>query len=87
MRKLDLAKANFIKAYNLQPDNLKVVNELTKMYFDYRQCDKAVELANKCVGCESAARILGLCSDELKNYMAAEKALLQVIKKTLTMYR
>lgn len=81
MRKLDLAKANFLKAYNLQPSNLKVINELTKMYFDYRQWEKAIEFANKCVGCESSARIVGLCNYELENYMAAEKALLKDLVK------
>ncbi len=81
MRKLDLAKANFIKAYDLQPGNVKIIRELTGLFYDYRQWDKAIEFANKCVDCDNAERIIGLCNYELENYVEAEKALLKVIIK------
>ncbi|MCY7292650.1 MAG: hypothetical protein LH615_10780, partial [Ferruginibacter sp.] len=49
MRKTDQAKANFLKAYELQPTNNAVIKELTNLYYDYRQWDKAIEFASKCV--------------------------------------
>lgn len=81
MRKTDQARANFLKAYELQPNNIQIVKELTGLYFDYRQWDKAAEFANKCVGCENAERIIGLCHYETENYVAAEKFLLKALAK------
>jgi len=82
MRKTDQAKANFLKAYELQPSNIAVIKELTNLYYDYRQWDKAIEFAGKCVGCDNAERIIGLCNYEKENYVAAERALLKVVSKT-----
>ena len=77
MRKTDDAKANFLKAYALQPSNMDVIKELTNLYFDYRQWDKAIEFAGKCAGCDNAERIIGLSNYEKENYVVAEKALLK----------
>jgi tetratricopeptide (TPR) repeat protein len=81
MRKTDAAKVNFLKANELQPGNTAVIKELTNLYYDYRQWDKAIEFATKCVGCDNAERIIGLCNYEKENYVAAEKALLKVVSK------
>ena len=81
MRKTDQAKANFLKAYEMQPNNIQVIKELTNLYYDYRQWDKAAEFANKCVGCDNADRIIGLSNYEKENYVAAEKSLLKAIAK------
>jgi tetratricopeptide (TPR) repeat protein len=82
MRKLDAAKANFIKAYELQPTNAVVIKELTTLYFDYRQWDKAIELANKCTTCDNKESIIGMSNYHKENYMLAEKFLLQALAKT-----
>ncbi|MCY7291602.1 MAG: tetratricopeptide repeat protein, partial [Ferruginibacter sp.] len=37
--------------------------------------------ASKCVGCDNAERIIGLCNYEKENYVAAERALLKVVTK------
>ena len=81
MRKTDHAKANFLKAYELQPNNIQIIKELTNLYYDYRQWDKAAEFANKCVGCDNADRIIGLSNYEKENYVAAEKFLLKSLGK------
>ena len=81
MRKTDEAKANFVKAYELQPGNAEVIKELSNIYYDYRQWDKAIEFAGKCAGCDNADRIIGLCNYEKENYVAAERALLKVVNK------
>ena len=81
MRKTDNAKANFLKAYELQPNNIQIIKELTNLYYDYRQWDKAAEFANKCVGCDNADRIIGLSNYEKENYVAAEKFLLKSLVK------
>ena len=81
MRKTDKVKANFLKAYELEPNNLQIIKELTNLFYDYRQWDKAAGFANKCVGCDNAERIIGLCNYETENYMAAEKFLLKALLK------
>lgn len=81
MRNTDKAKAHFTKANELQPANMDVVKELTNIYYDYRQWDKALEFAQKCVSCDNAERIIGLCHYEKENYVAAEKSLLKSLAK------
>ena len=81
MRKTDQVKANFLKAYELQPANIQIIKELTNLFYEYRQWNKAAEFANKCVGCENAERIIGLCNYETENYVAAEKFLLKALTK------
>lgn len=84
MRKTDQAKFNFTKAYELQPSNAAALKELTTLYFDFRQWDKAIEFASKCTGCENADRIIGMSAYEKENYGLAEKALLRAIAKSPT---
>lgn len=81
MRKTDQAKANFVKAYELQPGNMIVIKELTTMYYDYRQWDKAIEFAKKCTDCDNADRIIGMSLYKKEDYPQAEKYLLKAIAK------
>lgn len=81
MRKIEPAKVNFIKAYELQPSNSNVIKELTELYYNSRQWDKAIEFATKCSTCENAARMLGMCNFEKEEYVLAETHLLKAIAK------
>ena len=49
MRKVDAAMGNFTKAYQLQPNNNEVSDELSTLYFNNRQFQKAIDLTQKCV--------------------------------------
>lgn len=82
MRKTDQAKLNFTKAYELQPSNANVLKELTTLYFDFRQWDKAIEFASKCTACETADLIIGMSSYEKEDYGKAETALLRAVAKS-----
>ncbi len=81
MRKTDQAKANFVKAYELQPSNMIVIKELTNIYYNYRQWDKAIEFASKCTDCDNADRIIGMAMYKKEDYAQAEKYLLKAIAK------
>ncbi|MFC4261591.1 tetratricopeptide repeat protein [Ferruginibacter yonginensis] len=81
MRKTDQAKANLVKAYELQPSNSKVIEALTDLYYNYRQWDKAIEFASKCTTCGNTDRIIGMSNYEKEDYVLAEKALLKAIAK------
>jgi tetratricopeptide (TPR) repeat protein len=81
MRRVDQAKQNFAKAYELQPSNMEVIKELTTLYYDFRQWDKAIEFANKCATCENTERIIGMSHFKKENYAEAEKFLLKAIAK------
>ncbi len=80
MRKLDVAKQNFEKAYNLQPSNADITKQLTNIYFDFRQWDKAIEFAKKCKSCDNSARIIGMASYEKESYIEAERNLMEALK-------
>lgn len=82
MRKTDIAKGHFTKLYELDPANKAAIRELTSLYFDYRQFQKAIEFAGKCAGCENAEKILAMSNYHLEDYGAAVKGLLCVIAKT-----
>ncbi|MEQ1553832.1 MAG: tetratricopeptide repeat protein [Ferruginibacter sp.] len=81
MRRTDQAKASLLKAHELQPTNIDVVKELTNVFYDYHQWDKAIEFANKCTNCANADRILGMSFYNKEDYMQAEKYLLKAITK------
>ncbi|MBC7866153.1 MAG: tetratricopeptide repeat protein, partial [Gloeobacteraceae cyanobacterium ES-bin-316] len=81
MRRIDKAKDNFTKLYELQPSNKDAIKELTALYFNYRQYDKAIEFAKKCNDCPDADRITGLSYYQQEDYAQAEKALLSAIQK------
>ncbi len=82
MRKTDIAKGHFTKLNELDPANKAAIRELTSLYFDYRQFQKAIEFAGKCVGCENAEKITAMSNYHLEDYGAAVKGLLSVIAKT-----
>ena len=79
MRKTDAAKGNFSKLYDLDPSNKEAIKELMDLYFNYNQFQKAIEFANKCVGCANAERIIAMSSFKTENYPAAVKGLLNII--------
>lgn len=82
MKQPDKAKANFVKVYELQPGNSVAINELTHLYFSYRQWNKAIELANKCKDCDDADRIIGMSLYEKEEFLQAEQFLQKAIAKS-----
>ena len=81
MRRTDKAKDNYTKLYELQPENKIAIKELTDLYFNFRQYEKAIVFAKKCSDCENASRIIGMSYYAQEDYAAAEKALLSAIAK------
>jgi tetratricopeptide (TPR) repeat protein len=81
LRKTDKVKTNFLKAYELQPSNTEVIKELSTVYFDFRQWDKAIEFAKKCPSCENSSRILGIANFKKENYAEAERFLMAALTK------
>ena len=81
MRKTDAAKADFTKALELDPQNETAVKELTNIYFNYRQYQNALDLAQKCKTCSNKDRIIALCYYNMEDYGKAEKLLLALVKK------
>ncbi len=79
MRKTDLAVKSFTKANELQPGNMSVVKELTNLYYDYRQWDKAILFAKKCQDCSNADRIIGMSNYQKEEYPEAVKYLQKAI--------
>jgi tetratricopeptide (TPR) repeat protein len=79
MRKVDQAKANLVKAYELQPTNMMVIKELTTMYYNHKQWDKAIEFATKCTDCNNANLVLGMAHYKKEDYGLAEKYLLKTL--------
>ena len=81
MRKVDVAMGNFTKAYQLQPNNNEVVKELSSLYFNNRQFQKAIDLVQKCTNCPDADRILGMSYYNLEDYGKAVNFLQKAITK------
>lgn len=81
MHKTDIAKGHFTKAYELEPSGKAAIKELTTIYFDHRQFQKAIEFASKCSGCENAEKIVAISNYNLEDYGAAVKGLLGVLSK------
>lgn len=81
MRRIAQASQNFTKAYELAPDNVEVIKELSSLYFNNRQFQKAIELAKKCSSCDNADRILGMSYYNQEDYGNAEKYLKQALSK------
>jgi len=81
MRKVDAAMINFTKAYELEPGNNEVVKELSSLYFDNHQFQKAVDLAQKCSSCPDADRIIGMSYYNLEDYGKAVTFLQKAISK------
>lgn len=81
MRKIDAALVNFTKAYQLQPANNDVVKQLSTLYFNNRQFEKAVEFAQKCNNFSDADRIMGMSYYNLEDYGKAQTFLQKAIKE------
>ncbi len=71
MRKVDIAMSNYTKAYQLQPGNNEVAKELSTLYFNNRQFQKAIDLLQKCTNCPDADRVLGMSYYNLEDYAKA----------------
>lgn len=81
MRRTDAAKADFTKALELDPQNEKAIKELTSIYFNYRQYQNAIELAQKCKNCPDKERIIAMCYFSMEDYGKAEKLLIALLNK------
>lgn len=80
MRKIDEAKQNFTRAYELDPANNDVIKELVELNYNYRHYQKAIDLAEKCATCPNASRIIAMSYYQLENYPKAEKKLLSLLE-------
>ena len=81
MRKVDPALANFTKANELKPGDKEVMKNLTTLYFNNRQFQKAIDLAQNCKECPDAERIIAMSNYELEDYNKAIPALQNVLTK------
>ncbi len=69
------ATKNYENAYELDPKNNEVIKELSSIYFNNRQFQKAIDLAQQCNNCDNTDRILGMSNYNLEDYGKAEKYL------------
>lgn len=81
MRKIDEAKQNFTRAYELDPANDVALRELIELNYNYRHFQKAIDLAQKCKTCPDADRVIALSYFQLEDYVKAEKKLLPLVEK------
>lgn len=81
MRKTDAAKADFTKALELDAQNETAIRELTDIYFNYRQYQNALDLAQKCKTCTQKDRITAMCYYNMEDYGKAERLLLALVNK------
>ena len=81
MHKVDPAMGNFTKAYELEPNNNEVTKELSTLYFNNRQFQKAIDLVQKCADCPDADRVLGMSYYNLEDYAKAVNFLQKAISK------
>jgi tetratricopeptide (TPR) repeat protein len=73
MRKITAALVNFEKAYQLQQSN-ETAKELSTLYFNNRQFQKAIDFSQKC-NCPEADRTMGISYYELEDYGKAQSHL------------
>ena len=81
MRKVNIALNSFTKVNELDPSNKVAIKELTNIYYNFRQYNKAIEFAKKCTECENANRIIGMSYYQQEDYPSAEKALITALAK------
>ena len=81
MRRIDAAQGNFSKAYSLEPSNPVVIKELTSLYFNNRQFQKAIDFAQKCTSCPDAERIIAMSYFNLEDYGKAVIGLQKALVK------
>ncbi len=81
MRRTDAAKADFTKALELDAQNETAIKELVSIYFNYRQYQNALDLAQKCKTCTNKDRIAAMCYFNMEDYGKAEKLLIALVNK------
>ena len=81
MKRGDHAKSCFARVYELDPSNKTAIEELMNIYFNYRQFQQAIELAEKCPDCKNSQRILGMSYYQQEDYAKAEKYLTAALQK------
>jgi tetratricopeptide (TPR) repeat protein len=81
MRKVDAALINFAKANQLEPGNADAIKELASLYFNNRQFQKAIEMAEKC-NCLESERIIAMCNYHAEDYGKAVTGLQKVLTKS-----
>ncbi len=82
MKRTDVSKANFVKAFELDKNNESAIIELMEVYFNYRQFQEAVDIAKKCHSCGDRDRIIAMSYFQMEDYGNAEKILLTLVEKT-----
>lgn len=81
MRKTDASKQNFSKALELDPQNETAIAELMELYFNYRQYQNAIDMAQKCKTCVNKEKVIALSYFNLEDYGKAERMLQAVVNK------
>ena len=81
MRRTDVALTLFNKVYEINPNNSEAIKELTEIYYNYHQYDKAMEFAQKCKTCDNSERIVAMCNYQQEDYGNAIAGLQNVIAK------
>lgn len=80
MRKVDAAQGLFLKATQVQPENTIAIKELMSLYFNNRQFQKAIDLAQKC-NCADADRIIAISFYNIEDYGKAITGLTKLMIK------
>lgn len=75
MSRIYAASQYFTKANQLEPGNHEIIKELSSLYFNAGQYQKAIDFAIECNDCDNANRILGISYFNLGDYANAEKYL------------
>ena len=81
MRKIGAAQVNFEKANQLQPENQDAIRELASLYFNNRQFQKAIDLAEKCKSCPESEKIKAMGSYQMEDYANAITGLTKYLAK------
>ena len=81
MRRINIAQINFEKAYQLQPGNQVVMQELASLYINNRQFQQASDLAQKCKNCPEVEKILAMSSYQMEDYATAISGLTKILAK------
>ena len=72
MSRMNPALLNFSKAHELDPTNQDVIKELSQMFFNNREFQKAIDLVQQCKDCTDGNRILGISYYNLEDYGKAQ---------------
>lgn len=81
MSKIYEAGQLFERAYALEPNNEEVIEQLSTLYFNNRQYQKALDLVQKCKACKNTDLLLGMGYYHLEDYGKAIQYLQKAIEK------